>query len=107
MLSIEFTKKRVEAAVGGRGAGVSGRPLTRDRSSTSAASDKCCGGSPPISISSRAQRPPPAEDPPQAGNVCSYELGTGKPALHRSGNCAPTSLTLRGAQMDVGPPAPY
>jgi len=75
-------------------------------SSTSAASDKCCCGSPPISRSSRAQRPPPAGASPQAGNVCSFELGTGKPALGRSGNCAPTSLTLRGAQMDLGPPAP-
>ncbi len=27
-------------------------------------------------------------------------------ALSRSGNCAPTSLTLRGAQMDLGPPVP-
>src|SRR5690348_17412628 len=25
----------------------------------------------------------------------------------RSGNCAPTSLTLRGAQMDLGPPVPF
>jgi hypothetical protein len=32
-------------------------------------------------------------------------LGRGKPALSQSGNCAPTSLTLRGAQMDLGPPA--
>jgi hypothetical protein len=36
-----------------------------------------------------------------AGNVCCFELGTGKPALHRSGNCAPTSPTLRGARMDT------
>src|SRR6185503_16495138 len=25
----------------------------------------------------------------------------------RSGNCAPTSLTLRGAQMDLGPPGSF
>jgi hypothetical protein len=74
--------------------------------STSAASDNCCWGSPPYR-GARAQRPPPAGDPPQAGNVCSFELGTGKPALGRSGNCAPTSLTRRGTQMDLGPPALY
>jgi hypothetical protein len=75
-------------------------------SSTSAASDNCCCGSPAISRSSRARRPPPAAAPPQAGNVCCFELGTGKPALDRSGNCAPTSLTLRGGPDGSARPAP-
>jgi hypothetical protein len=41
--------------------------------------------------------------PSSRGYVCSFELRTGKPDLHRSGNCAPTSPTLRGAQMDLAP----
>jgi hypothetical protein len=51
-----------------------------------------------------AQYPPPAGGLAGAGTYACSELGTGKPVLDRSGNCAPTSLTLRGAQMDLGPP---
>jgi hypothetical protein len=51
-----------------------------------------------------AQYPPPAGGLAGAGTYACFELGTGRPVLDRSGNCAPTSLTLRGAQMDLGPP---
>ena len=54
----------------------------------------------------RAPRPL-AGDLPQ-GTYALFELGIGEthPKLSRSGNCAPPSPTLRGAQMDLGPPGP-